>query len=47
MKQIYKGNKNPPKKLSTKALKKAMKKNSRIIAYQKNPKTGHILFTIK
>ena len=47
MKQIYKGNKTPPKKLSRKALKQAMRKNSRIIAYQKNPKTGRILFTIK
>jgi hypothetical protein len=47
MKQIYKGNKKPPKRLSRKALKKAMKKNSHIIAYEKNPKTGRILLTIK
>jgi len=47
MKQIYRGNTLPPKKLSPKALKKAMKKNEHIIAYQKNPKTGRILLTIK
>lgn len=51
MKQIYRGDKQPPKKLSSKALKKAMKTamktNSRIIAYEKNPKTGRILLTIK
>lgn len=47
MKEIYRGNKQPPRKLSPKALKRAMKKNKRIIAYDKNPKTGRILLTIK
>lgn len=47
MKEIYRGNKQPPKKLSAKALKKAMKTNAHIIAYEKNPTTGRILLTIK
>lgn len=51
IKEIYRGTKKPPKKLSAKAIKKAMnkvKKNKTpIIAYAKNPKTGHILLTIK
>lgn len=47
MKQIYKGNIQPPKRLSRKALQKAMKGNDTIIAYDKNPNTGYILLTIK
>jgi len=47
MKQIYTGNTQPPKKLSNRELKKAMKKNSKIIAYSSNLKTGRILLTIK
>ncbi|CAA6820824.1 MAG: Unknown protein [uncultured Sulfurovum sp.] len=47
MKQIYRGNTQPPKKLSPSAIKKAMKSNKSIIAYDKNPKTGRILLTIK
>ena len=46
IKEIYRGNKQPPKKLSPKALKKAMKNKTPIISYQKNPKTGRILLTI-
>jgi hypothetical protein len=44
--QMYKGDRTPPKKLSTGAIKKAMKTNTQIISYSKNPKTGHILLTI-
>jgi len=47
MKQIYRGNILPPKRLSSKALKKAMKSKANIIAYDKDPKTGHILLTVK
>ena len=47
MKEIYRGNKQPPRKLSPKALKKAMKSKTPIISYEKNPKTGRILLTIK
>jgi hypothetical protein len=47
VKEIYRGNKQPPKKLSPKALKKAMKKKIPIISYEKNPKKGRFLLTIK
>ncbi len=47
MKQIYKGSKQPPKKLSKEAIKKAIEKGSHIIAYDSNPKTGRILLTVK
>ncbi len=47
MKEIYRGDKKPPKKLSPQALKKAMKKKIPIISYTKSPSTGHILLTIK
>ncbi len=51
IKEIYKGNTQPPKKLSTAAIKKAMassrKNKTPIITYAKNPKTGRILLTIK
>ncbi|CAA6817145.1 MAG: Unknown protein [uncultured Sulfurovum sp.] len=47
IKQIYRGSTQPPRKLSPSAIKKAMKKNKAIIAYDKDPKTGHILLTVK
>jgi hypothetical protein len=47
IKEIYRGNKQPPKKLSPNAIKKAMKKKIPIISYSKNSKTGRILLTIK
>jgi len=46
MKQIYHGTVRPPKKLSSGALKNAMKQNTHIIGYDKDPKTGKILLTI-
>ena len=50
-KQMYRGDKTPPKRLSTlalkKAMKKAMKKNQQIISYSKDPQTGHLLLTIR
>lgn len=47
IKEIYRGTKQPPKKLSPKALKKAMKNKTPIITYDKNPKNGHYILTIK
>jgi hypothetical protein len=47
IKEIYRGDKQPPKKLSPKAIKKAMKKKTPIITYDKSPKTGHYILTIK
>jgi len=47
MKQIYRGNTQPPKKLSKSAIKKALKKGSHIVTYDANPKTGRILLTVK
>ena len=47
MKQIYTGNTQPPKKLSKKELKKELKRNSHIIAYDTDSKTGRVLLTIK
>lgn len=47
IKEIYRGDKQPPKKLSAKALKEAMKNKTPIVSYTKNPKTGQILLTIR
>ena len=47
IKQIYRGNTQPPKKLSKSAVQKALKKGSRIITYDANPQTGRVLLTIK
>jgi hypothetical protein len=45
--QIYKGNKQPPKKMSRAQIKKAMKKNPKIISYTENKSTGDILISIR
>jgi len=47
MKEIYRGDKQPPKKLSQKELKKITKQKVAVMTYEKNPKTGQILITIK
>jgi len=47
IKEIYRGDKQPPKKLSPKELKNAMKSKTPIISYDVMPKNGHILLTIK
>ncbi len=47
IKQIYKGSAQPPKKLSREAIKRAIERGSHIIAYDRNPKTGRILLTIR
>ena len=46
IKELYRGNKQPPKKLSAKAIKKINNKIP-IISYTKSSKTGRILLTIK
>ena len=46
-KEIYRGTKLPPKRLSSQAVKKAMKKGIPLLTYEKNKKTGHILISIK
>jgi len=47
IKEIYRGDKQPPKKLSPKELKNAMKSKTPIISYAEMPKEGRILLTIK
>jgi len=45
--QIYKGNQQPPKRLSDKEVKKEIQKNSMIITYSSNPLNGKLILTIK
>lgn len=45
--QIYKGNKQPPKKMSSSQIKREMKKNPKVISYTTNKSTGAILISIK
>jgi len=47
IKEIFRGDKQPPKKLSPKELKNAMKSKTPIISYEEIPKEGRILLTIK
>jgi len=47
MQQIFKGNKQPPEKLSATQIKKKMQKNPYIISYATNKLTGKVIFTIK
>jgi len=47
VKQIYTGTKQPPKKLSKQAIKKAIENNQKIIAYESNPSIGKVVFSIK
>jgi hypothetical protein len=47
MKEIYRGDKEPPEKLSTSEIQKKIKENPRIISYTKSKITGKIIFTIK
>jgi len=47
VKQIYTGTKQPPKKLSKKAIEKAIKNNQKIISYESNPSMGKVIFSIK
>jgi len=47
MKEIYRGNKQPPLKLSNSQIKQKIVKNLRIISYSSNKLTGKVIFTIK
>jgi len=47
IKEIFRGDKQPPKRLSKKELKSAMKSKTPIISYESSPKNGQILLTIK
>jgi hypothetical protein len=45
--QIYKGNQQPPKRLSNKQIQKEIQKNPMIITYTSNPSNGKLILTIK
>jgi len=47
MKEIYRGNKQPPQKLSTSQIKQQIEKNSKIISYSSTELTGKVIFTIR
>ncbi len=47
MKEIYRGNKQPPERLSTSQIKQKIRQNPKIISYTKNDLTGKILITIR
>ena len=47
IKEIFRGNKQPPKKLSPKEIRKAMKNKTPIISYDEIPNEGRILLTIR
>jgi hypothetical protein len=45
--QIYRGDKQPPKRLNKKEIQQEIQKNSRIITYTSNPLNGNLILTIK
>jgi hypothetical protein len=45
--QIYRGNQQPPKRLTSKQIQKEIQKNSMIITYTANPLNGKLILTIK
>lgn len=47
MKEIFRGDKQPPKRVSNAGLKKLIKQKTPVLSYRKNSKTGQILLTIK
>jgi hypothetical protein len=47
MREMYKGDRVPPKKLSTEKIKAKLKKNHKIISYSKVSLNGKLVFTIK
>ena len=47
MKEIYRGDKQPPKRPTTGDIKKLLKGKTPILSYVKNRKTGKIIFTIR
>jgi hypothetical protein len=44
--EIFRGNKLPPKRLNNTQIKKALKKNSKVISYASNKLTGKIILII-
>lgn len=47
IKEIYRGDKQPPQKLSSSQIKQKMQKNPKIISYASNKLTGKVIFTIR
>lgn len=47
IKEIYRGDKQPPQKLSSSQIKQKMQKNPKIISYASNKLTGKVIFIIK
>jgi len=47
MKEIYRGNKQPPPKLSKSQIEQKIKENPKVISYSSNKLTGKIIFTIR
>jgi hypothetical protein len=47
MKEIYRGDKQPPPKLSPSEIKKRIEENPKVISYTSSKLTGKILFTIR
>ena len=47
MKEIFRGDKQPPKRVSNAGLKKLIKQKTTVLSYRKNSETGQILLTIK
>ncbi len=47
MKEIYRGDKQPPPRLSDLQIKQKMEQNPKVISYTSNKLTGKILFTIR
>jgi len=47
MRELYKGDRTPPKKMSTKKIKALIKKNHNVISYAKHPLTGKLIYTLK
>ncbi len=47
MKEIYRGDKQPPKRPTASDIKKLLKGKTPVLSYVKNSKTGKIIFTIR
>ena len=47
MKEIYRGNKQPPERLSTSQIEQKIKQNPKVISYAKSKLSGKVLFTIR
>ena len=47
MREMYKGDRLPPKKMTTSEIKKEMKSNKKIIAYSMSKLNGQVIMTVK